>query len=87
MPVDEQAHEEWRRLVQDWRNVWDPWNEVMDRMTQAFSRGENPETADLDLVEQLDEKVKAAEAKMDEFKRRLMLRWGQRGTSKVKPIV
>ncbi len=53
----------------------------MDRLTQAFSRGENPETADLDLAEQLDEKVTAAQAKMDEFKRKLMLRWGQRGTS------
>ncbi len=81
MPVDEQAHEEWRRLVQDWRSVWDPWNEVMDRITRAFSRGENPETVDLDLAEQLDEKVKAAEAKRDAFKRKLMLRGGQRGTS------
>ena len=69
-------HEEWRRLVQDWRSVWDPLNEVMDRMTLAFSRGENPETADLDLAEQLDEKVKAADAKMDEFRRKLMLRRG-----------
>ncbi len=70
------THEEWRRLVQDWRSVWDPLNEVMDRMTLAFSRGENPETADLDLAEQLDEKVKAADAKMDEFKRKLVLRRG-----------
>ncbi len=75
MPVDKQAHVEWRRLLQDWRSVWDPWNEVMDRITWAFSRGENPETADLDLVDQLDEKVKAAEVKMDEFRRKLMLRW------------
>ncbi len=75
MPVDKQAHVEWRRLLQDWRSVWDPWNEAMDRITWAFSRGENPETADLDLVDQLDEKVKAAEVKMDEFRRKLMLRW------------
>ena len=75
MPVDKQAHVEWRRLLQDWRSVWDLWNEAMDRITWAFSRGENPETADLDLVDQLDEKVKAAEVKMDEFRRKLMLRW------------
>ncbi len=77
MPVYKQTR--WRRLVQDWRRVWDPWNDVMNRIDQARSRGENPETADLDLAEQLDEKVKAAEAKMDEFKRRLMLRWGSAG--------
>ena len=75
MPVDEQAHEEWCRLVQDWRSVWDPWNEAMDRITRAFSQGENPDAADLDLADQLDEKVKAAEVKLDEFRRKLMLRW------------
>ncbi len=52
-----------------------PTNSGANRITWAFSRGENPETADLDLVDQLDEKVKAAEVKMDEFRRKLMLRW------------
>lgn len=74
MRVDEQAHDEWRRLVQDWRSVWDPWNEAMDRNTWAFSRGENPETADFKLADQLDQQVKAAEAKMDEFRGNLMQR-------------
>ena len=74
MPRGKQAHEEWQRLVEDWRNVFAPWNEVWDRITLAFSRFENPETADLELADQLDEQKKAAEAKMDEFRRKLMQR-------------
>ncbi len=73
MPEDEQVHEKWCQLVRDWRSVWDAWNEVMVSMTLAFSRSENPSDEDLELEDRLNTQVKAAQARMDEFKRTLLL--------------
>ena len=68
MPEDEQVHEKWCQLVRDWRSDWDAWNEVMVRMTLAFSRSENPSDEDLELEERLHIQVRAAEARMDDFR-------------------
>ena len=73
MPEDEQVHEKWRQLVRDWRSVWDSWNEVMDRITLAFSQFENPSDEDLELEDRLRTQVDAANARMDEFRRTLLL--------------
>ena len=73
MPEDKQAHEEWRQLIRDWRSVWEPWNEVMDRITLAFSQSGNPSDDDLELEDRLRTQVDAANARMDEFRRALLL--------------
>ena len=73
MPQDQQVHEKWSQLVRDWRSVWDPWNEVMDRITLAFSQFENPSHEDIGLEDQLRKQVDAAEMRMQEFRRTILL--------------
>ncbi len=73
MPEDEQVHEEWCQLVRDWRSVWERWNEVMDRITLAFSQSGNPSDDDLELEDRLRTQERAAQGRMDEFRRTLLL--------------
>ena len=81
MPEDEQVHEEWRQLVRDWRSVWERWNEVMDRITLAFSQSGNPSDDDLELEDRLHTQIDAAEARMEERRRTLLLSHGRRPTT------
>ncbi len=78
MPEDEQVHEEWSQLIRDWRSVWEPWNQVMARLTLAFSQSENPSSDDLELEDRLRTQVDAAEARMEERRRTLLLSHGRR---------
>ena len=73
MPEGEKAHEEWHQLIRDWRSVWKPWNEVMDRITLACSQSGNPSDDDLELEDRLRTQERAAQGRMDEFRRTLLL--------------
>ena len=70
MSINNQALEEWRRLVEDWRAKQNALFESMGPVTQAFSRGEAPGSSDLNLLDQREEQEREAWSKMDEFRRR-----------------
>ena len=65
---------EWGRLVDEWRPVRDEWNEAINRITLAFAGTENPSQEDLDLEEILRERCDEIEARMDQFRLKLLRR-------------
>ncbi len=81
MPEGEKAHEEWHQLIRDWRSVWKPWNEVMDRIALAVSQSGKPSDDDLELEDRLRTQERAAQGRMDEFRRTLLLSHARGPTS------